>query len=277
MNIEKLLSRYISAVSEAINRIRPIIFEGEGKEIIATKTEGDVTRRMDVIVEDFIKNETISLGIPVRFISEECGILDLSPSPDFILFLDPIDGTDMAIRGYPLCSISLSLHDIDTMKTMLAVIGDIFQKKIYYASKKGAFFKKQNKITPLKPSTVRKIDDAMIVSYAAKSYRLLSLLDQKKLLSKVKLFFNYGGPLDIARVGEGTVDAFIEFEKGFKVIDYSAGIFIAKMAGAVATDLNGLEINLPRELNSRQKFLVSCCEELHKEILNCLDLEEKIL
>lgn len=275
MKTEQLLSNYIMLVEECIDKVRPLIFEGLGGEVIKEKSDGDVTRKIDLIIEDHVKNKTKALGLAVQYISEECGVLDLSPSPDFVLILDPIDGTDMAVRGYPLCSVSLSLHHRDTMKPIIAVIGDIFQKKLYYASEKGAFLKRRDKIMTIKPSSITQLKNAMVVSYAAKPQRLLSLLDQKEFINRVKLFFNYGGPMDIARVGEGTVDAFVEFEKGFKVIDYAAGIFIAKMAGAIVTDLSGSEIKLPNDLEHRQKLLVSCSEELHQEILGCLETQSK--
>jgi myo-inositol-1(or 4)-monophosphatase len=275
MNTEEVLSQYMLIVEEAIDTIQPLLFAKRGGEIVVEKADGDVTRKIDLIVEDLVKQRTKLLGLSVQFISEECGVLDLSPSPDFALVLDPIDGTDMAVRGYPLCAISLSLHYLDTMNPIIAVIGDIFQKKLYYASEDGAFLKQKGDVKNLKPACVAQISDAMVVSYAAKPHRLLSLLDQRELIKKVKLFFNYGGPLDIARVGEGTVDAFVEFEKGFKIIDYAAGIYIAQMAGAVVTDLHGSEVKLTRDLDARQKFLVSCSQNLHEEILSCLDNKEQ--
>ena len=275
MNTEELLSQYIIIVNETIDTVRPLLFEGRGGEVVKEKSDGDVTRNIDLVIEDLVKKRTMSIGLPVQFISEECGVLDLSPSPDFVLVLDPIDGTDMAVRGYPLCSVSLSLHHRDTMKPIIAVIGDIFQKKLYYASEKGAFVISRDKVVMLRPANTKQMEDAMLVSYAAKPYRLLSLLNQRELIEKVKLLFNYGGPMDIARVGAGTVDAFIEFDKGFKIIDYAAGIFIAKMAGAVVTDLNGTEIKLPRDLEHRQKLLASCSEQLHQEILSSLDPKTK--
>lgn len=271
MKIEELISYYINAIEESINKVYPILFEYGGNEIINNKSDGDVTRRVDIIVEDYIKQKTIEIGLPVRFISEECGVVDLVPNPEYIMFLDPIDGTDIAVRGYPLCSINLSLHKIDTMETILGIVGDIFQKKIYYADNNASYLKVGEVVQTLKVSRTRELNKAFLVSYSGKSYRMLSLCKQQVLLGKIGLFLNYGGPLSIAKIGEGTVDAFIEFQKGFKVIDYAAGIHIAKMAGAIVTDLDGKEISLPRDLDTRQKFLVASTKELYNEIMNSLD------
>lgn len=271
MMTDRLLAKYLSIVEEAGKLAFQHLFDKNNRHILRIKPDGDTTREVDVIVEEFIKDQTELLGLRVRYVSEESAAIDLNGIPEYMLFLDPIDGTDMAVRGYPLCSIALSLHRIDSMETVLAINADIFQNRIYYASKEGAFVWNGRERKSLKPSGTRRIEDAFLVSYAAKPYRMLSLLKQKDLISQVSLFLNYGGPLDITKVGAGSVDAFIEFQKGFKVIDFAAGTYIAEASGAIVSDLEGKSITIPRDLNTKQKLLVSCNQELHEVILKLLN------
>jgi len=261
----------MSIIRGSLDKFQYKIKQNSSKNIIAIKKDNDVTRNIDIYIESYIKNRIVKSKLPVKFISEECGTVDLSSSPEYVVILDPVDGTDIAIRGYPLCSISLSLHSISTYKPILAIIANAITSDIYCASGEGAFKIIRKRKTSIFPSQIINISDSMIVCYAAKPYRLLKIFQQEKLFGCAKLFLNYGGPLDIAKVGDGSIDCFLEFAKGFKIIDYAAGIFIAKTAGAIVTDLDDKEINILESVNMRQKFVVSANRKLHNKILKSLD------
>lgn len=267
MKYEKVFNDFLNIVREAVSKVYPIISNNEGNVVLNKKDDGDVTRNIDILVESFIKEKLINLKLPIRLISEECGTFDVSNAPDFILFLDPIDGTDMAARGYPLSSIALSFHEIDTMETIFSIVADIFQNKYYCSYNNEAYVLKNNKKSKLSCAAYKPIQESLLVCYSAKPQRLMKLFDKRTLFENVGLFFNYGGPLDIARVGEGTVDAYLEFQKGFKPIDFVAGMDIVEKAGGIVTDLKGNKIVISRELEIRQKFLASSCSKLHNEIL----------
>lgn len=259
---------FVQLMALSMSKINKLILERQADIVLKKKEDGDLTRNIDKIVEDGFIKKLREIRLPVTLITEETGVINLSGAPHYALFLDPVDGSDMAARGYPLCSIAMTLFDLDKMKSEISLIGDLGRNKMFCAYDENAFIYKNNcEKIPIKVASYKPLEECMMVCYAAKPARLIKIFEQKELFEKIGLFLNYGGPMDIARVGEGTVDTFLEFQKGFKSIDYIAGIDIAEKAGAIVTDLQGNPLNVKIDLESRQKFLVSANKEIHNQIL----------
>lgn len=266
-----LFEMFIDLMYSSMSEVNNLMLERQADIVLKKKADGDLTRNIDKIVEDNFIRKLEKVQLPVTLITEETGVINLFDSPHYVLFLDPVDGSDMAARGYPLCSIAMSLYDLDKMKPVISLIGDISSEKMFCSYKGDAFiYKKNNERIPINVASYRPLENCMMVCYAAKPVRLMKIFEQKRVFEKVGLFLNYGGPMDIARIGEGTVDIFLEFQKGFKSIDFVAGIDIAEKAGAIATDLQGNPLTVKIDLESRQKFLVSANRETHDQILGLL-------
>lgn len=266
-----LFEIFVELMYSSMTEINNLMLKRQADIVLKKKADGDLTRNIDKIVEDNFIRKLEEIMLPVTLITEETGVINLSEFPYYALFLDPVDGSDMAARGYPLCSIAMSLYNLDKMKPEISLIGDIGQGKLFCSYEGNAFiYKNNNAKIPIKVAPYKVLKDCMMVCYAAKPARLMKIFEQKNVFEKVGLFLNYGGPMDIARVGEGTVDIFLEFQKGFKSIDFVAGIDIAEKAGAVVTDLQGNPFQVKIDLDSRQKFLVSTNKEIHNQILELL-------
>jgi len=275
--VSNLFEKFLPLMRTAMKEIRILIKQRKSDTVLVKKNDGDLTRNIDKIVENIFINYLIRYKIPVKVISEETGILNITSNPQFAMFLDPVDGSDIAARGYPLCSIALSLYCLETKKPLFSIIGDIIQGKIFYTNEKNAFIIEDEMIKPMKASDYKPLNECMLVCYAAKPDRIMKIFEQKKLFEQIGLFLNYGGPMDIARVGEGTVDIFLEFQKGFKCIDYVAGIDITQKSGAIITDLQGYELEPDFDLDGRKKFLVTSNRKLHEQILQLINNGEYIL
>lgn len=120
------------------------------------------------------------------------------------------------------------------------------------------------------PSTTVSIKDAFIVTYAPTHSRRHSAAAERILSSNAKLLLNYGGPLDIAKVGSGQCDGMIETIKGFLPRDLVAGHHIATCAGAVSCTPEGWPLEINIEESSRTKFLIAGNNSLLKEMLSDL-------
>lgn len=269
--MEHIFETFVKLMHSSILEINNLMLKKQADIVLKKKADGDLTRNIDKIVEDNFIRKLKEINLPVVLITEETGVINLSQSPLYALFLDPVDGSDMAARGYPLCSIAMSLYNLDKMEPELSLIGDIGSGKLFCSYKGKAFiYKNNNEKIIMKAAPYRPLEKCMMVCYAAKPARLMKIFEQRKIFEKVGLFLNYGGPMDIARIGEGTVDIFLEFQKGFKSIDFVAGIDIAEKAGAVVTDLQGNPFTIKIDLESRQKFLVTTNKEIHNQILDLL-------
>lgn len=269
-------NQFFSIMKEAIIVVKKAMLSNSSKSSVRMKKDGNTTYQIDLISEDFFIAKIRELNLPVELITEEQESILFSDSPIYTILLDPIDGSDLVIRGYPLGCISLSFHHFDTMEVIFCMVGDIFQGVIFFADKNGAFCFTTNKKNKLKVSNTKAIENSFIASNFAKSYRLKAMLEQKRLVNNSNYIFNYGGALEITRVASGSIDAFLEFSKGFKSIDYSAACYIAQKAGATVSDLLNRELPFHKDLSIRQRFVVSSTPELHSAILRCLSNSSRV-
>lgn len=262
---DKWLKIALKIVEGSLAPINRFLLSNEPQKISEVKDD-KVVLFVDTIAEKICLKVLKKANVSFMLISEESGVEIYGQKPEIVVILDPLDGTDCAVRGIPICSVALSIHDYKTMETLAAAIGHPFTRKIYYASKEKAYCNGRE----IRPSAVTALQKAFIITYASKPDRLTSLMKHKRLIENVGLLLNYGGPFNIAQVGSGEVDVFIEFEKGFKCIELAAGIHIAKVAGAIVTDVYGNEVKIHPDLQHRSTLIAASTLELHHEVLQLL-------
>lgn len=236
--------------------------KGIGVRKVHTKSDGDATHAFDLDIESALLRFFERTGLPARFSSEERPDVDLSGSPELLLLVDPLDGSDLAARGYPLCSISVSIVDMATSTPLLSRIVEVFTGSQYAARGDSATVNG----APARPSPTVAAKDAFVVAYFASRGRL-DAFRRSTGWERFKLVLNYGGMLDIAKVGSGQCDAVVEVLKGMVAREYIAGVHIAQAAGAVASTLTGAPIPVLLERNARSKLVVAGTSALHAELL----------
>jgi fructose-1,6-bisphosphatase/inositol monophosphatase family enzyme len=257
----------LSARLESLGRtIRARTADQQGLEGLHQRDDGDTTYAFDVFANEELLNLFEKSGLPVRFSSEEGHDIDLAGDPQLLAVIDPLDGSDLLSRGYPLCSIAVSLVDMETSSPLLSRILDVFTGLQFSASGNRAYRNGR----AVGPSAVRSIAEAFIVTYAATPVRMEGFCDAGAGLRRARLLLNYGGPLDIARVGAGQCDAMVEFVKGFRPRDYVPGLHIAQAAGATAAQLDGTVVPYALGRDERVRFVVSATRELCDAILDGL-------
>ena len=79
---------------------------------------GDMTLAIDGAVEDVVFDQLEALGVGVRVVSEERGVVEVGGGGPAQVVLDPIDGSLNAKRGLPQYSISIAVADGDDMSTV---------------------------------------------------------------------------------------------------------------------------------------------------------------
>jgi len=258
-------------VKKVISEIRPLLLfnpsrSGEKVENLRIKDPEDETRKIDIIAEEeYIRSLENNVGVPYLLITEETGEIEVGKAkPDLLVFVDPLDGTDLAIRRIPLCATSICFYSKSLKQFLAAIVGDIFTDIIYYASKSqsGSYIEGTN-YGPIRifPSNIKSLSEAFISTFAIKPNRLLSLGEQKQLIENSLRIFNNGGPLEICRVASADADALIEFKKGFAGYDLFSGAFILTKAGGFCRRLDGKELEVQQDVNFRQKFIAARSEE----------------
>jgi fructose-1,6-bisphosphatase/inositol monophosphatase family enzyme len=258
--LELDLAEEFEALGAEIKR-RVAHLEGLGK--VAQRPDGDTTHSFDRMAEDRIIGVLERTGLNLTVISEESPKITMGSGGDFVAIVDPIDGSDMVARGYPLASTAFSLVDSSNNEPALSHIYEIFTD-VHYSASHGSASRNGRAV---RPSNVKSLDCAFIVAYAA-PYELRKLgLSRSLLESDAALFLNYGGPLDIAKVGTGQCDGVAESVEGFAPRDLVPGWHIATCAGAVSCKLDGSPLRIDVGEDSRTKFLVAANNELLVQML----------
>jgi myo-inositol-1(or 4)-monophosphatase len=212
---------------------------------VTEKSDRDLVSDVDLAIERAVRGYLHEATPDTGFLGEEEGQSG-DPGTGWLWMLDPIDGTSNFAHGLPLCAISLAL--LRDGRPVLAVIDAPFLGERYHAVEgKGAYAGTR----PLKASTTTRLRDAVVAigDYATgdgadrkNELRLAATIQLTPRVHRIRMLGT--AAVDLAWVADGRLDASITL--GNKPWDTSAGVLIAREAGAAVTDANGR----PHDLNS---------------------------
>jgi myo-inositol-1(or 4)-monophosphatase len=204
-----------------------------------TKGDRDLASDVDSAVEDLVRTYLMKQAPEVSFLGEEGGGND--PRDGLCWVLDPIDGTINYLHRVPLCAISLCLiHNGDS----LAAIIDLPFLRTRYLTQRGFGAYTDNASIQVSQtntlgSALVSIDQYTFGENAAHNNDLRLRLT-KLLASRVQRIRMIGSSaIDLVWTAEGLLDACVIF--GNKPWDTSAGVLIAREAGAHVVDLDGTD------------------------------------
>ena len=193
--------------------------------------------------------------------SEELGIRTFpegaqEEASDLVIFVDPIDGTEFAESlqgGWCL----LSVYDRRAGEALVAVAGDVFLDRLYWASRGGlaegldfithSWFKLDGGGRRL-----RSLPGARVNVLTTKVSRFRAMAGQQRLLNAIE---EHDGRINLAwgsnmiiQVAAGYADVAVEFAKGFATYDLLPGLFIGQRAGLTILDVT-TRAKLPQPLD----------------------------
>jgi fructose-1,6-bisphosphatase/inositol monophosphatase family enzyme len=90
----ELFQEISSSVLQATNQIYKKLGR-KGLEIVRKNDFGDTALRMDVEAEDVVLNILSENNLPIRVISEEHGVVNITENPRFLGILDGLDGSNL--------------------------------------------------------------------------------------------------------------------------------------------------------------------------------------
>lgn len=232
--VHYLLAIAMDAVSAASDLVRSHV-----PHAFTFKGDRDVTSDVDLTVEQHVRDTLRKKSPGVGFLGEEEGVSRPVGCDEPHWVLDPIDGTVNFIHGVPLCAVSLSLVSSD--QTLIAVIDLPFLATQYSALRGGGAYVNDQRLCV---SSTERLNAALISidqftfdeDAQHKNPMRRNLI--KHLAPRVQRIRMLGASaIDLAWTAHGRLDACVIL--GNKRWDTSAGVLIAREAGARVLDLDG--------------------------------------
>jgi myo-inositol-1(or 4)-monophosphatase len=219
----------------------------------------DLVTKVDLVIEDRIKNIILEANPSHNVIAEETG--NLAVKSPYCWHVDPIDGTVNYSQGIPLCAVSVGLEFEGEI--IVGAIGNPFNSEVYYASKgEGAFLNGQK----LSVSVKSQVNDGLYIAAFPSASRGINSFQYQTfgfLNDKSRGVLRIGSAaLALAYLAAGRVDGV--WGRGLHSWDVVAGLILAKEAGGRFTNHEG------NSLTNYGDSYVASNGLVHDELLDAL-------
>lgn len=283
------------------DEVAPELGRHAGREHAGAGAGGDVTFAIDERAEAYMERFLAERAPDLAFYSEDRGLVAPSGDAEWVLVVDPIDGTRPAMAGFEASCVSVAAAPLgdDGEPTFADVqVGCIVEIK-----SGRAFVAERGK--GVEPAATLSANADLSRMFWAYGLRGRPVRRVAEVLGELIDSSSVGGgtfdlgsaTFDMTRVVTGQLDAYIEpgsrmiadipgireeFERiGGGVVlnnspyDLAAALLVCEEAGAVVTDAYGEPVGSRKLLGSGAEFQVSCVTactpELHARIVAELD------
>lgn len=273
---------FLKDIARAIyDKCHPILGTEKAAEKLQRGAGGDISRYIDILAENIIIDFLESANHDILLISEEVGEKYIGDKNKAIetqqkIIVDPIDGSNNAIRGVPFCSVSIayavgnSLNDLSK-----GVIIDLITKDIYWAEKDKGAYLNDNKISV----SNKDITQNCLLELNLPLRKTLNEWEKYNLIIKRFHRIRVMGStaLTFCQVAKGSIDAFIDLNDSSRLVDVAAGILILKEAGGGTFSKEGQELRENLSIYTKFPFVASNAElePFLKELLGQINLRNK--
>ena len=254
---------------------KPLLGTKEAAKKSKRGAGGDISMYIDLVAENAIIESLEKANANILLISEELGEKYIGKEEEAkanqnILIIDPLDGSNNAVRGVPYCSVSIAYAiGKRTNDIKKAVVLNLSTKDIYWAEKgKGAYLND----TKIHVSNL----DISEKCFFELNLPMKNLMENlQKLTPLIRRFYRIrilgSSALTLCQIAGGSIEAFINLRKNNRLVDVAAGMLILKEAGGIIFSLEGIEID--HELSIDVKFPFLACNAklesfLKEELVN---------
>lgn len=264
------METYLKILISALEQARKSVFRSRENVVsLGENRFGDTTYNIDYEAEKAIVEEFRKSGLGFTLISEESGTVNVNGG-GAVVVVDPLDGSNNAVRGIPcysasICiSKSLKFSDVMVSGVINIITGDVIfcdGKNVYLNGR----IRKPSSRTEL-PLTVATVVPRL---YGVEDNRYLERLSKVLRHVKYPRFFGTAA-IETAYVTVGCLDAFIELYPRLRVVDIASSLYMAKISGAFFKLLN-IEDELDLSYNGRISCVLAANRELGSKILDLID------
>ena len=245
------------------------------REVIGRNPKGDPTLGFDIGAERVvIEYFRTHIAAPLRIIGEERGVTDIGHGkPDFVLIVDPVDGSWNCSRGIEVGAFSAALipaeDDFRVENVHYALTGNLFTGTIYSAEKgKGA----RRNATPIQSSQLEDLSDAVIgcefTLTRENNWKIRRVRDLFRLARRV---VSMGSAVtELCLVACGALDAHVDVRDELSAENFLAAGLIILEAGGMITDPTGAPIPPVKNLYEKTSVIASGNPILHDAVLGSI-------
>ena len=283
-------------LSQALrDRVLPELGRHDGRHHTGEGEGGDITFAIDEQAELFLEEYLSEHAPEVAFYSEDRGLVVPGREPEWVLVVDPIDGTRPAMAGLESCCVSVAAARLDDEPRMRDVaVGCVLEIKsgTLFVAERGAG------LVPAPTLSANTEVSRMFWAYGLRGRPVRAIAE---VLGELIDASSVGGAtfdlgsatFDMTRIATGQLDAYVEpgprivadvpgmreeFERigGGALLnnspyDLAAAVLFLEEAGATISDAHGSPLGDRPLLGSGGEFQMSCVAaanaELHAAIL----------
>ena len=279
--------------------VLPSLGSHAGREHSSAGAGGDITFAIDEQAETYLEGYLAEHAPEVAFYSEDRGLVEPGGASEWVLVVDPIDGTRPAMAGFESACVSVAAAPLDAGEPTMADVAAGCVVEI----KSGAAFVAGPSGSEPQPRLSANTDLGRL--FWTYGFRGRPAIPTATVLAELIDGSSVGGgtfdlgsaTFDMTRIVTGQLDAYIEpgprlvadvpgmreeFERvgGGALLnnspyDLAAAALICERAGAIVTDAYGTPLHDRPLLGSGAEYQMSCVasasRELHDRILRALD------
>ncbi len=277
-------------IREVSRAIRPYVGKPESGEKVKIGADGTPTSLIDIIAEDKMINILKNAPVLSYIVSEEIGELKLGRGtkrsikltdelrrtdldeteiPKFIFLIDPVDGTNNAIKEIPAFGISIAVAGVHQGR--VATLNDVelgfissFANGNFFEAEKGKGCWLNNE--KVHPSDIINISDMTLGGFTksgtSQASKLVDNARRMRVLGSVVLELSY--------VASGRYDAFLDL-RGSRIIDIAASKLILEEAGCIITNKYGQKLNNILSIYEKTIIVAANNKILHKQMIDILN------
>lgn len=280
-------------IREVGRAIRPYVGKPESGEKVKIGADGTPTSLIDIIAEDKLINILKNAPVLSYIVSEEIGELKLGKGtkrsivlthelkrddipdeerPKFIFLVDPVDGTNNAVKEIPAYGISIAIADVP--KGRLATLNDVQLGFISNFANGNFFEAEKGKGAWLNNEEVHPSDIINISQMTLGGFTKSGTVEASKLVDNARRMRVLGSVvLELSYVASGRYDAFLDL-RGSRIIDIAASKLILEEAGGVITNKYGEKLNNKLSIHEKTMVVAANTSILHKQIIDILNDNE---
>ncbi|MGH1428455.1 MAG: inositol monophosphatase family protein [Arenicella sp.] len=230
-----ILNIAVKAARDAANIINRYAPDVDRLEV----TQKSATQKVSEV--DLLANEAIIQEIKKNYpshniVSEEGSSKSNTPDAEYTWIIDPLDGTNNFLHGFPYYCISIAIQREG--ETQYAVIIDPARQDVFTATKGGGAQLNDSRI---RVSNTKRLSDALLstgMPFRDPAEIKPWLKSYAALLPRANSIVRCGASaLDLAYVAAGRYDGLWQF--GLKSWDISAGALLIQESGGLISDING--------------------------------------